>query len=506
MEFVVSLFAFVVSCFILLKVAKNSKNPKRNTNLELPPGPKQLPIIGNLHQLGGGLAHHVLRNLGKQYGPLMHLKIGELSTIVVSSTEIAKEVFKTHDIHFSNRPSHILVFKIVSYDYKDIVLSQYGKYWRELRKVCNLELLSPNRVQSFRSIREDAVLNMMKSISSNDGKVVNLSEMILSLIYGITARAAFGVWSKKHEEFIRLESEIQRLATTFVLADMFPSIKFLGALSGLRYKVEKVHKKVDDILEGILKEHRRQNNNMTEENGKKDLVDVLLNIQKNGDMETPFTDQHIKAIIFDMFSAGTLTSTIAVDWAMAEMMKNPSVLKRAQDEVRNVYNGIGNVDESKLDELKYLQAVIKETLRIHPGTPIVHRETREECEINGYRIPAKARVMVNAWAISRDPNYWPEPDIFKPERFLGSEVDFKGTHFEYIPFGAGRRICPGISYAIANVQLPLAQLLYHFEWKLPGGMKPEELDMTEILGTAAQRKENLLLIPNSHSCSSLKQV
>ncbi|MBA0759367.1 hypothetical protein Gotri_022266 [Gossypium trilobum] len=181
---------------------------------------------------------------------------------------------------------------------------------------------------------------------------------------------------------------------------------------------------------------------------------------------------------------------------MSEMIKNPRILEKAQAEVRQVYDRTGDVNESDLHELKYLKLVMKETLRLHPPVPLLlPRESRERCEINGYEIPAKTKVIVNAWAIGRDSNYWNEAERFYPERFIDSSVDYKGTNFEFIPFGAGRRICPGMSYGMAVVELSLAQLLYHFDWKLPNGMKNEDLDMTEIFGATAGRKRDLRLIP-----------
>ena len=179
----------------------------------------------------------------------------------------------------------------------------------------------------------------------------------------------------------------------------------------------------------------------------------------------------------DIFAAGSETSATAVDWAMAEMIKNPSVMKKAQDEVRQVFSRKGSVDETGISEMKYLKCVVKETLRLHPSVPLLlPRESREKCEINGYEIPARTRIIVNAWAMGRDPRYWTEPESFMPERFLDSSIDFKGTNFEYIPFGAGRRICPAMLFGLINVEVPLATLLYHFDWKLPNGMKNEELD------------------------------
>ncbi|XP_031266301.1 cytochrome P450 71D10-like [Pistacia vera] len=171
-------------------------------------------------------------------------------------------------------------------------------------------------------------------------------------------------------------------------------------------------------------------------------------------------------------------------------------MKRAQDEVREVFNRRGKVHEAGIEEMKFLKLVIKETLRLHPAGPLLlSRENGERCEINGFNIPAKTKVIVNAWAMSRDPKYWAEPESFKPERFLNSSIDFMGSNFNYLPFGAGRRTCPGSFYGLANVEIVLAMLLYHFDWKLPNRMKKEDLDMTEVFGLALRRKNNLCLIP-----------
>ncbi|CAO2841641.1 unnamed protein product [Amaranthus hypochondriacus] len=181
---------------------------------------------------------------------------------------------------------------------------------------------------------------------------------------------------------------------------------------------------------------------------------------------------------------------------MSELLKNPRVMEKAQAEVRRVYQNKGVVDESKLHELKYLKFVIREALRLHPPVPmLVPRESMERCQIFSYDIPPKTRVVINAWAIARDPEYWPDPKRFNPERFEECSIDFRGNNFELIPFGAGRRRCPGMTLGIANVELPLASLLYHFDWKLPNGSKPQDLDMDESYGLTMRRKNNLFAIP-----------
>ena len=200
-----------------------------------------------------------------------------------------------------------------------------------------------------------------------------------------------------------------------------------------------------------------------------------------------------------MLVGGTGAPSITITWAMSELLKNPKAMEKAQTEVRKVFEAKGYVDETNLHELKYINSVIKETLRLHPPEVLsLPRENSEACIINGYEIPAKSRIIVNAWAIGRDPKYWAEAEKFIPERFLDNPIDFKGTNFEYIPFGAGRRICPAIAFAMPYIQLPLASLLYHFDWKLPNGITNEDLDMTECFGLLVKRKNDLCLIPTAY--------
>ncbi|KAH7843106.1 hypothetical protein Vadar_012645 [Vaccinium darrowii] len=456
------LLPFLLFLFMVFKIAK--KNKFKTSSPKLPPGPWKLPLIGNLHQLtvAGTLPHHTLRRIAGKYGPLMHLQLGEVSTIIVTSAEIAQEVLKTHDIIFAQRP-FVLAASALTYDATDIVWSPYGDYWRVATNAENM-------------CDGNSKLKASPNISG----------------------AAFGKKRKYQEEFISLVEEGMVLVGGFNIVDVYPSVKLLERITGIRHTLEKMHKKLDQIVENIVREHKERKKTEREkgEAEGEDLVDVLLRIQKQGDLEFQLTDNNVKAVILDIFSVGSETSTTVVEWAMSELLKNPQQMKRAQDEVRNVFKKKGNVVETGLHELKYLNAVVKETLRLHPSAPLlVPRESSEKCMVNGYEIPAKTRVIVNAWATGQDPRYWTEAERFDPERFIDSEIDFKGRDFKYIPFGAGRRICPGMSFALPNMELPLAQLLYHFDWKLPNGMKHEELDMEERFGVTVQRKNDLYLIP-----------
>ncbi|KAL6841602.1 hypothetical protein ACP4OV_028541 [Aristida adscensionis] len=212
--------------------------------------------------------------------------------------------------------------------------------------------------------------------------------------------------------------------------------------------------------------------------------------------DTAISTVQYQPVSKDVFGGALDTSIVALQWAMAELIANPRVMEKAQLEVRRVLAGQERVQEVPLRDARYLKAVIKETLRLHPPSPFVPRVCLDELKIQGYDVPQGTAVVINVWAISRDPKYWEDPDRFMPERFEGEDAfDFKGLDYEFIPFGSGRRVCPGITFAQATVEIALASLLYHFDWVLPGGGKPEEMDMTEQFGLTVKRKSELLLQP-----------
>lgn len=465
---------------------------------KLPPSPPKLPVIGHLHHLVGGLPHHALRRVAQKYGPVLYLKLGEVSAVVISSREATKEVVKVQDPACADRPESI-GSKIMWYDYTDIAFSAYNEYWRQMRKICILELLSAKNVKSFGSIRQDEVSRLMKSLQSSSGQAINLTEKVFAFTSSITCRAAFGKVMRDRDVLIAMLKKAVTMAGGFELADLFPSSKLLHVLSWNKYKLLRMRRKLDTILDAILEEHKLKQSG---EFGGEDIVDVLLRMQKTGELQFPITNDNIKAVIFDMFSAGTETSSTTIDWAMAELMRNPRVMAKVQAEVREAFKGKTTVEESDVQALKYLKLVIKETFRLHPPIPLLPRACRDECKVNGYTIPLKSKVMINIWAMGRDPAYWDQPDTFQPERFDNNSIDFLGNNFEYIPFGAGRRICPGMNFGLANVELPLAQLLYHFDWKMPKGMTPDDIDMTEAEGIAVSRRNALLLVPTIYSASN----
>ncbi|PHT78006.1 Cytochrome 71D7 [Capsicum annuum] len=344
-----------------------------------------------------------------------------------------------------------------------------------MRRICIIELLSAKMVKSFSAIREDELSNVISSIRS----------------------------MRDRNEFITIVKGVLSLIGGFDVADLFPSWKLLHNITGVKSRLMSAQKKVDVVMQQILNEHienKAAGKKANGEFGDKDLIDVLLRVKENVELQFPVINDHIKAVLLDIFLAGTETSSATIIWALAEMIKNPNVLAKAQSEVRQVFKGKKKYEEEDLEKLTYLNLVVKEALRLHPPAPLIGpRECREQADISGYTIPLKTRVLINAWALARDLGCWDDPESFIPERFENSPIDFTGNHFEFIPFGAGRRMCPGMSFGLANVTHPLAQLLLHFKWELPDGTNPKDLDMTETYGITATKKKDLLLVAKDHS-------
>ncbi|CAN0872241.1 5-OH-xanthotoxin synthase [Linum grandiflorum] len=405
----------VILLFLILLINKH----KKHRNAHLPPGPRALPLIGNLFSA----LPHSLWQLSQIHGPLMTLKRGCVRIVVVSSANMAREIMKTHDLTFSNRQS-ITGQQKLSYNGLDLAFAPYGPYWREMKKICVVHLLNSRRVQSFHSIREFVVSKMIDKISSTSFgpayKPCNLSEAVASLTITIICRVAF---AKPNQE---------------------------------------------------------------------DILDVLLHIWKDQSCKVRLTFDHIKAILMNIFVGGTDTSAATIVWAMTYLMKNPITMRKAQEEVRHaVGKKRGFVNEEDTQKLSYLKAVVKETM--------VPRESTESCNLGGYDIPAKTVVYINAWAIGRDTEAWGHnAEEFKPERFIGKSIDVRGLDFELIPFGAGRRICPGIHMGLSTVELSLANLLYAFDWEMPVGMKSEDLDMEVLPGITMHKKKDLCLVAKSY--------
>ncbi|KAJ1689010.1 hypothetical protein LUZ63_013165 [Rhynchospora breviuscula] len=319
--------------------------------------------------------------------------------------------------------------------------------------------------------------------------------MTAELSSSISIRAAFAGKYKNKQVFLEILREVLEWFSGFGLSDLFPSIRLLGVIT--RRRLTKLRSKLDLVIEEVIQDHLiKQQQRMKvgdDQELEYDLVDVLLNLKERDDFEEPITMDHIKAVISDVFLAGTETSSTTITWAMTELIKHPEIMEKVQANIRQAASENNKLDENSLS---YLKLVIKETLRMRPPGPLLApRQCMKSCQILGYTIPSGANLVVNAWALGRNPEYWDDPEKFKPERFESLCIDFKGQNFEFLPFGAGRRICPGLEFGMAVVQESLASLLFYFDWKLPEAMKPEDMDMTETFGIAAAKKEPLYLIP-----------
>uniref|UniRef100_A0A7N0UZD0 Cytochrome P450 n=1 Tax=Kalanchoe fedtschenkoi TaxID=63787 RepID=A0A7N0UZD0_KALFE len=495
------------SLFLLICIVLAFKKTARHH--KLPPSPFALPIIGNLHQLGF-LPHRGLASLAQRYGSLMLLHFGSARTLIVSSASAAEEIMKTHDAIFSNRPN-MGVFQKLMYNRNDIASAPYGESWRQTKSIVVQRLLSPKKVQTYRTIREEEMTKFIRKIGQTCGNPFDLSELLAALPLDITCRVAFG---KKYEEeegelkFDLLMEEFSTLIGAFDVGDFIPWLGWLHNFNGRNSRIKRVSRQFDRLFERVIEDHAAdRDRRITSSQDYTDIVDVLLDVYNNSSSENDYggaslSREQMKGAILDVFVAGAETMTTTIEWAMAELIRHPEMMKKVQKEIRcfvgHQTENLGE-DEVALAQLDYLRAVIKETHRMHPAGPLLFpRESTQAVNIQGYDIPAQTRVVVNAWAIGRDPRSWDHPHEFNPERFLKgdgiSTRDFKGQSFELIPFGAGRRRCPGISYANAIIEFALASLLCKFDWSLPGGAKAEDMDMTERFGLSVVKKFPLILV------------
>nr|ADE76383.1 unknown [Picea sitchensis] len=485
---------------------------RRWNSCRSPPGPYPWPIIGNLHQLRLP-AHRSLGDLAQKYGPIMFLRLGSVPTVVVSSSETAKQFLKTHDSIFTGRPL-MAAGKYLGYNYKVIAMAPCGDHWRQMRKICVSELLSAKRIDSFKDVREEEVSAMISSIweeSQRGTRAVNMSKAISALanniIWRILASRKFsdndlGDNSKGPKDLV---SEISATLGGFNIGDFIPYLDWLD-LQGIKGRMKKAGRRFDAFAEKLIDDHIDHRRAAKTLNGQgdaeaepvKDLVDVLLDMAEADKSETKITREKIKAIVLDIFGGGAAGTFTTIEWAMSELLRHPHTMKRLQEEIESVIGKHLKVNESDLVSMKYLQCVVKETLRLYPAGPLtLPRESVEAVTIAGYYIPKKTLLMVNLWAIGRDPNLWgADASEFKPERFMKEQyIDLIGqSDFKMLPFGAGRRGCPGYPMAIPIVELALAQLLHVFDWRVEGD--PSQLDMKEACGASMPRQVPLSSSPS----------
>ncbi|KAL6643184.1 hypothetical protein ACP70R_021365 [Stipagrostis hirtigluma subsp. patula] len=494
------LLAVAVAVLLVVLTKLKSSLLAAKPKLKLPPGPWTLPVIGSIHHLVTSPSiYRAMRGLSQKHGPLMMLRLGEVPTVVVSSPEAAQALMKTHDITFADRHMNATI-GVLTFNGTDVVFAPYGERWRQLRKICVLELLSVARVQSFRRIREEEVARFMQDLaaSAGAGAAVNLSKMISRFINDTFVRESVGSRCKYQDEYLEAFDTAVRQTSVLTAADVFPSSRLMRMLGTAPRKALACHTRIVRILEQIIQENKEAMDRGDEQAaaGHEGFLGVLLRLQKERSTPIPLTNDTITAIMFDMFGAGSETSSTTLNWCMTELIRNPATMAKAQAEVREAFKGKSAITEDDIAGLSYLKLVIKEALRLHTPLPLLlPRLCRETCQIMGYDIPKGTAVFVNVWAICRDPKYWDDAEEFKPERFENGNLDYKGFNYEFLPFGSGRRICAGINLGLANIELALASLLYHFDWKLPNGMKPKDVDVWEASGLIASKKTSLALHP-----------
>ncbi|XP_057804239.1 cytochrome P450 736A117-like [Salvia miltiorrhiza] len=482
--FLVILIITLFSAWMLKKCVFPSKKQ--------PPSPPKLPVIGNLHQLSA-LTHRALQSLGAKHGPIMLLHFASKPVIVVQSADAATQIIKDHDLIFSDKPYTRSTRRLL-YDLKDVIIAPYGEYWRKLKSICILQLLSSKRVQFFKFIREEETALLLEKIESScsSSSPVNLSELFDLHANNVICRAAFGrrcSEGRGGRSFPMLLRELFQLMGAVEIGEFVPWLSWISRLNGFNNRVDNVSKEIDEFLELIVQEHLNRGLQSTDavDGNTENFVDILLNasIDRDG----------IKAIILDMLAGGTDTTSSTLEWAMTELLRHPAVMTNLQIEIREIVKDRECITDEDLGKMQYLKAVIKETLRLHPPVPLLGRVAREDVTVMGYEITATTLVLTNVWAIGRDPASWDEAEKFYPDRFLNSSLDFKGLDFKFIPFGHGRRGCPGIALAMASVELVLANLVHKFEWELAEGTKCENLDVMEEPGVTLHRKHPILVVP-----------
>lgn len=476
-----------------------------------PPGPKGLPIIGNL-MMKDQMNHRGLAKLAERYGGLFHLKIGFVHVMVVSRPEEARQVLQVQDKIFSNRPVSIAI-DYLTYGGVDMVFAHCGPFWRNMRKLFIMQLFSRKRTETWQSIR-DEVDCLVPALASRAGTPVNIGEEVFNLTKNVIYRAALGTkMSEGQNEFLAVLQELSQLFGTLNIADYIPCLTWFDP-SKLNDRLVKARSAlggfIDPIIDNHMNKKKAMNGFTNQENNVQefhDVVDELLNFYsedskvnaESEDPQIPFklTKDNIRAIIMDLTFGATETVAWTIEWAMTELLHSPEDMKRVQQELANVVGLSRQVEESDFDKLPFFRSCMKETLRLHPPIPVLLHSTSEDAVIGGYHIPKQSRVLINTWAIGRDPNSWSNADSFKPERFLEEGApEFKDGNFEFISFGSGRRSCPGMGIAMYTIELCAANLLHCFTWELPDGMKPSEINMDETLGLTISKASRLVAVPS----------
>ncbi|VVA17237.1 PREDICTED: cytochrome P450 [Prunus dulcis] len=471
------LFCTSLTLIFILFTFKFLVQPNRRRYKNLPPSPPSLPILGHLHLLRPPV-HRTFHRLSQKYGPVFSLWFGSRRVVIVSSPSAVEECFTKNDIVLANRP-RLLMGKHVGYNNTTMAGSPYGDHWRNLRRIGVTEIFSTARLQTFSGIRKDEVKHLLLKLSQNarDGFAkVELKSMFNELTFNIIMTMVAGkryygddmsVDKEEAKQFRQIMSDAFLYGSAANPADFLPILNWVGR-GGYEKKVKTLAKRTDAFLQGLIDEHRRKGKNGTT------MIDHLLSLQES--QPEYYNDQIIKGLILVLLLAGTDTSAMTLEWALSNLLNNPHVLKKVKAELDAQLGQENLVDEPDLSKLPYLQSIISETLRLCPAAPLlVPHLSSEDCIIGGFDVPRDTMVLINAWALHRDPQLWDDPESFMPERFES------GDNFSHklLPFGLGRRSCPGVGLAQRVVGLTLGSLIQCFEWER---VSEKEIDMTEDKG------------------------
>uniref|UniRef100_A0A0E0C6N1 Cytochrome P450 n=1 Tax=Oryza meridionalis TaxID=40149 RepID=A0A0E0C6N1_9ORYZ len=472
----------------------------RRRSRRLPPGPAGLPLVGSLPFIDPNL-HNYFAGLAAKHGPILSIRLGSKVDIVVTSPELAREVLRDQDSVFANRVMPDAGNAVSFGGVQNIVGNPVGPMWRLLRRLCVHEMLSPSGLANVHDLRRREFRSTLRYLHTKSGEPVDVgAQMFLNTMNVITSAMWGGTIGSESEraavgsEFRGLVAEVTELLATPNVSDFFPALAPFD-LQGIRRKMERFRSRFDLMFAKIIQQRMKAQQDGGET--ATDFLECMLKMEKEGgDGKAPFTMDNVKALLLDMVVGGTETTSNTVEWAMSEMLQNPQVLKKAQQELDSVVGRDEVVEEWHLPQLHYLRMVIKETLRLHPALPLmVPHSPSAASTVGGYHVPEGSRVFVNVWAIQRNPLVWNEPLEFNPERFAGDEGhkwDFTGSQFDYFPFGSGRRICAGIAMAEKMTAYSVAMLLQAFDWKLPQGVQP---DLSEKFGIVMKKATPLVAIP-----------
>ncbi|XP_041994471.1 flavonoid 3'-monooxygenase CYP75B137-like [Salvia splendens] len=479
---IISIFIIIILTILIIK---------KSSNQNLPPGPRGLPLVGNLLSLDPDL-HTYFAALARAHGPIYKLRLGTKLGVVVTSPDLAREVLKVHDATFANRDVPV-AGKEASYGGADIVWTPYGPEWRMLRKVCVREMLSGATLDSVYALRRRELRQTIAHlyVAAKNAAAVDVGEQMFLTVLNVITSMLWGGTVEGEEraglgaEFKQVVGEMTELLGAPNFSDFFPVVERLD-LQGIQRRMRGLAKRFDGIFESMIDRRLKMSG------GSKDFLQILLQMKDaSGDGDaTPFTISHVKALLMDMVVGGTDTTSNSVEFALAEMMNKPHILKKVQHELESVVGKDKIVEESDINKLPYLYLVMKETLRLHPVLPLLVPHCPSATSlVAGYTIPKGARIFVNVWAIHRDPSVWEDPLEFRPERFSDGKWDYSGNDFKYFPFGAGRRICAGVAMAERMFMYSLASLLHSFDWSVPDGHK---LDLEEKFGIVLKKKHPLV--------------